>query len=122
MEWLNKQMISAERLKIFKWNGMAQNVNIVPAVVLTSFNIKLCMDFNFIRFTLVNFVYSYCIYIVSYTIRKISTQNKVTTTKFRNMPMFTLKTILGMHNERQNLGFRATIAACFVFVKELINM
>ena len=37
---------------------MAKNVNVVPAVVLISFNSKVCVSLNVIRFRLVNFVYT----------------------------------------------------------------
>ena len=60
MEWFTKQIEICLKLETFKllikqWNGQSQNVNVVPGEVLTSFNNKFCIGFNFIRVRLVNF-------------------------------------------------------------------
>ena len=63
---LPNEMKSAENLKSFKllvkqWNG--PECDVVPTVVLILFKIKLYIDFNLIRFRLVNFAYTLYIYI-----------------------------------------------------------
>ena len=57
---LPNEMKSVENWKNFKFvikgNGMAQNANLVPAIVLLLLNNIFYQHFNFIRFRIVNFV------------------------------------------------------------------